>query len=111
MVKITVLYPHSTGARFDMDYYLNRHIPMVREKLGAACKSVVVEQGVSGGAAGSPPHYIVTAHFEFDTIEAVHAALSQHGATFAADIPNYTAIQPLIQISEVKLHSDPQTTT
>jgi hypothetical protein len=37
MIKVSVLYPDGPGATFDMGYYLNRHIPMVRAKLGAAC--------------------------------------------------------------------------
>src|SRR5438034_11108024 len=32
------LYPVGAGTTFDMGYYLSRHIPMVRAKLGAACK-------------------------------------------------------------------------
>jgi uncharacterized protein (TIGR02118 family) len=49
MVKISVLYPHKDGSGFNMNYYLNNHIPMVRQKLGAACKGVAVEQGLAGG--------------------------------------------------------------
>lgn len=26
MVKLTVMYPYREGCRFDMDYYVNRHI-------------------------------------------------------------------------------------
>ncbi len=36
MIKVSVLYPHSDGTSFDMDYYCNNHMPMVREKLGDA---------------------------------------------------------------------------
>ncbi|HYU13945.1 MAG TPA: EthD family reductase [Stellaceae bacterium] len=39
----------------------------------------------------------------FDTVESFQAAFAPHAATIMADIPNYTAIQPVIQISEVKL--------
>ena len=55
MVKISVLYPQQDT--FNMDYYLNNHIPMLRQKLGAACKGVAVEQGLGGGAPGSQPTY------------------------------------------------------
>ncbi len=48
MIKISVLYPGGAGTTFDMAYYLDRHIPVVRAKLGAACKSAAVEQGLGG---------------------------------------------------------------
>ena len=36
MIKVSVLYPNSEGYSIDMDYYCNSHMPMIREKLGAA---------------------------------------------------------------------------
>ena len=30
MIKVTVLYPAGDGKKFDMDYYTNKHIPMVK---------------------------------------------------------------------------------
>ena len=29
MIKVTVMYPNEEGKKFDMDYYVNKHIPMV----------------------------------------------------------------------------------
>ena len=34
MVKVSVMYPMQQGTKFDMTYYINRHIPMVRQLLG-----------------------------------------------------------------------------
>ena len=103
MIKVSVLYPYKDGVGFDMTYYLNSHIPMVRAKLGAACKGAAVEQGVAGGAPGTQPTYVAMGHLLFDTVDSFRAAFAPHAATIMADIPNYTAIQPVIQISEVKL--------
>src|SRR5688500_20289373 len=61
MIKVSALYPGGAGSTFNMDYYLNRHIPMVREKLGAACKSAAVEQGLGGATPGSPPAFTAMA--------------------------------------------------
>ena len=36
MIKMTIFYPNDEGKIFDMDYYVNSHIPMVMEKLGGA---------------------------------------------------------------------------
>jgi uncharacterized protein (TIGR02118 family) len=103
MVKISVLYPHKDRSAFNMNYYLNNHIPMVRQKLGAACKGMAVEQGLAGGMPGTEPTYAAMGHLLFDSVESFQAAFAPHAATIMADIPNYSAVQPVIQISEVKL--------
>jgi uncharacterized protein (TIGR02118 family) len=58
VIKVSVLYPNTAGARFDMAYYVNRHMPMVSEKLGAALEGMNVEEGLSGVEPGSPPAYL-----------------------------------------------------
>src|SRR6266542_880957 len=65
MIKVSVLYPYKEGVGFDMTYYLNSHIPMVRQKLGAACKGAAVEQGVAGGAPATRPAYVAMGHLLF----------------------------------------------
>ena len=91
------------GKKFDMDYDLNRHIPMVQEKLGSAMKGGSVDQGLNGGAPGSPAIYMAMAHLLFDSLESYQNAFGPHMETILADIPNYTDIQPAMQISEVKI--------
>jgi uncharacterized protein (TIGR02118 family) len=86
-----------------MDYYLTRHMPMVKQKLGAACKSMAVEQGIAGGAPGAPAAYVAMVHLYFDSAEAFQAAFGPHAAEILGDIPNYTNTQPTVQISEVKM--------
>ncbi|HXC89803.1 MAG TPA: EthD family reductase [Stellaceae bacterium] len=103
MIKVSVLYPNRESSKFDMDYYCNSHIPMVRQKLGAACKGAAVEHGLSGAAPGSRPAFIAMGHLYFDTLEAFQAAFGPHAQAFMADIPNYTDIEPTLQISDVKL--------
>jgi uncharacterized protein (TIGR02118 family) len=103
MVKVSVLYPNNPGAKFDMDYYLSKHIPMVQLKVGPALKAVSVERGVAGGTPGSAPTYVTTAALSFDSVEAYLAAFGPHAAEIMADVPNYTNLQPVIQVGEVKL--------
>jgi uncharacterized protein (TIGR02118 family) len=103
MIKISVLYPNRDGAKFDMDYYVTRHMPMVRDTIGPACKGIGVEQGVAGGAPGAPAPFVAVGYILLDSLQALEAAFAPHVPKFLADIPNYTAIEPVIQISEVKL--------
>ena len=103
MIKVSVLYPAGETTKFDVDYYCKSHMPMVQQKLGTACKSVAVEQGVGGGALGTPPTYTAMGRLYFDSVEEFQAAFAQHAEAIMADVPNYTNVQPVIQISEVKM--------
>ena len=103
MIKVSVFYAYREGSKFDMDYYCSNHIPMVREKLGGACKGVAVEQGVAGATPGSRPGFIAMGHLYFDSMEAFQTAFGPHADAIMADIPNYTDIQPTVQFSEIKI--------
>ena len=103
MIKVSVLYPHKDGGRFDMDYYLAKHMPLVRDRLGATLKGISVEQGIAGGAPNSPAPFAALGHLLFDNISAFQSAMASHGAEFMADVPKFTNIEPTIQVSEVKM--------
>jgi uncharacterized protein (TIGR02118 family) len=103
MIKVSVLYPRKEDTKFDMDYYLKSHIPMVRGKLGPACKGVSVEQGLAGGGPGTQPTYFAMGHLLFDSVESFQQVFAPHVQAIMGDIPNYSNVQPVIQISEVKL--------
>jgi uncharacterized protein (TIGR02118 family) len=103
MIKISVLYPNSAGARFDMNYYVSKHMPLVQKKLGAALKGVAAEQGVAGGAPGVAAPFIAVGHLMCDSIETFQSAFAPHADSIMADLPNFTNVQPVIQIAEVKL--------
>ncbi len=102
MIKVSVFYPWSAGAEFDMSYYLSTHMPLVEKRLGAACKGITVDQGVGGAAPGTSPSYIAIGHILAESPEAFQAALAPHMAEIMGDIPNFTKIAPTIQVSEVK---------
>jgi hypothetical protein len=38
MVKVSILYPTRLGTHFDVEYYLNTHMPMAAALLGPAIK-------------------------------------------------------------------------
>ena len=103
MIKVSVFYPNQEGCRFDMAYYCNSHIPMVGKKLGTAVKGVSVEQGLGGAAPGTKPAFVAMCHLLFDSVEAFQNAFGPHSKEIMSDVQNYTDLQPMIQISEVKL--------
>jgi uncharacterized protein (TIGR02118 family) len=103
MIKISVFYPNNEGAKFDMAYYCQTHMPLVQRLLGPVMKGMSVDQGIGGLPPGSPAPYMAAGHLLFDTLEAFQTAFGPHAQAIMADIPNYTNLQPIIQISEIKL--------
>jgi len=103
MIRVNVIYPNNPGGTFDMDYYLTRHMPMVREKLGAALKGMTVDQALSGGQPGTDACFRVITALLFDSVDAFERALTPFAGEITADIPRFTNIVPAVQVSEVKM--------
>lgn len=103
MIKISILYPNQQDSRFDMRYYVDTHMPMSIELLSAhpGFRGVSVEHGLAGVIPGTKAPYIAMCHFLFDSQENFMAAFTPHAAELQNDMPNYTNIEPLIQINEV----------
>lgn len=101
MIKVSVMYPNTPGAKFNHDYYRDQHMPMVKAKLGAALKSYTVDKGLAGGAPGAPATYVAMCHLFCDSVETFQAGFGPHAKDIMADVPNYTDIAPVMQISEV----------
>lgn len=101
MIKVSVMYPTSPDARFDHAYYAEQHMPMVQDLLSGFCTHYTVDKGVAGGAPGTPAPYIAMCHLFFDSVESFQTGFAQHGKAITADIPNYTNLSPVLQISDV----------
>jgi uncharacterized protein (TIGR02118 family) len=102
MIRVNVLYADRDGARFDFDYYLSSHIPMVRDRMTAfGLTTVTVDKGLAGLAPGTPATYVCVASLQFDSVDNLQKGLAAHGAEIIGDIPNYTNIEPTIQVSEI----------
>lgn len=101
MIKVSVMYPNTPGARFDHAYYRDRHMPLVQSLMGESCKSYTVDKGIAGGSPDAPATYIAMCHLFCDSVEEFQAGFGPHAKQILADIPNYTDQKPVIQISEV----------
>ena len=73
MIKVTILYAGGDDKTFDMDYYEKKHMPIV--------------------AVG---------YFYITDVAEYNKAITQNRDAVINDIKNYTNIQPVIQISEIK---------
>ena len=101
MIKVSVFYPRTEGAGFDMDYYVTKHMPMVADLCGSAVKNWSVDSGLAGGAPGQPPAYVCVGNILFNSLDEFQTAFGPHAGQIMGDIPNYTTISPIVQISDV----------
>src|SRR5712672_1403239 len=85
MTKISVLYPNRKGARFDLLYYLDTHMPRSIELLSRhpGFKGVSVDRGAAGAEPGTDAPYVIMCHFLFDSQEDFLAAFTPHATTLA----------------------------
>lgn len=101
MIKVSVLYPNSESATFDIDYYRNTHLPLVAELVGEALISAHADVGLAGGAPGEAPAYIAMGHLTFESVESFQQSFGPHQGAILADIANFTNTQPTVQISDI----------
>lgn len=101
MIKVSVLYANAPGVRFDHDYYRNRHLPLLQARMGDACKRYTIDKGLAGGAPGAAAPFVALCHIYCDSLDSFQAGFGPHAAEIMADIPNYTDVTPVVQISEV----------
>jgi uncharacterized protein (TIGR02118 family) len=103
MVKVTVLYPNKPGCHFEVDYYLNTHMPMSSKLLGPSIKAISVEIGRTGVTAEDQPPFAAICGFTCETVQAFMDAFLPVASQLQGDIPNYTDIEPIIQISDIRM--------
>lgn len=91
--SFVVTYPHHQNARFDMDYYRQTHIPLVKRVMKP--DRLVLIEGVPRGA--SPAPYVMIAHLEFASPDALETALANPDmALVRGDVPRFTDIKQVV---------------
>ena len=93
MIVVSVLYP--TGLPLDIDYYRDKHLPLVRGLLAP-----MGMLSLSYCQPGQPAPYQLVAELRFETMDVASAALAAHGPETQADIANFTAALPVILVGE-----------
>jgi uncharacterized protein (TIGR02118 family) len=102
MIRVCVMYPAGEGKTFNHDYYVQKHMAMVRDRWGGmGLVKIEVDRGVAGGAPGAPAPYAAIGHVYFRSLDDFQKAAKAHGQELFADVPNFTNITPEVQISDV----------
>ena len=102
MIRVSVLYSNESGKKFDVEYYRNKHMKLVGDRLkDFGFVRAEVDKGVAGGAPGSPAPYVCIGHVYFNSLADFQKGMGVHGKEILGDVPNYTNIEPTMQISEI----------
>ncbi|HEY1984832.1 MAG TPA: EthD family reductase [Terracidiphilus sp.] len=102
MVKVSILYPNKPDSHFDVEYYLNTHMPMASKLLGPAIRAITVEIA-SGAAPDQAAPFAAICGFTCETFKDFTDAFEPVAAQLQGDIPNYTDIDPITQVSDIRI--------
>jgi len=101
MIRVAVLYPNEPSKKFDMDYYLDKHVSLVNNTIGdLGLERVEVDKGLAGLEEGSPPPFIAIGYLYYEDMDALQRCMTK-ADELMSDMPNFTDIQPQMQISEI----------
>ncbi|UFW51301.1 MULTISPECIES: EthD family reductase [Bradyrhizobium] len=99
MILVTVQY--AAGSDFDLDYYLKKHIPLVKERwTPLGLRSAQVIQQIAK-LDGRPPDFQVAALLTFESRDDFNAAGKAYGKEIMADIANFTRARASVQINKL----------
>ena len=94
MIRVSVLYPE--GGKFDFDYYVNKHMQLAHRLLDPFG---LVRTEVDKSVGKAP--YMAVGYLIFNKLEDMEKALQAHDPELAADVANFTDVQPQFQVSEI----------
>ena len=102
LFKVAILYPDGEGKTFDMTYYESKHMPMVAGLLGKNLQFYEIDKGISGRTPNDKAPYVAVGYFYVKDVAEYNKAIGQNREAVISDFKNYTNVQPIIQISEVR---------
>ena len=101
MFRVSVMYPNQEGVKFDFDYYRTKHMELAKRLLKPfGLIKTEVDRGLSGGGQQSAP-YICVGNLYFETKDGYDRGVAEVGSILRGDIPNFTNVTPVRQISEI----------
>ena len=102
MFKVTILYSNGEDKTFDMDYYEKKHMPMVAGFLGKNLRFYEIDKGIAGRTPNDKVPFVAIGYFYINDVAEYNKAIAQNRDAVISDFKNYTNIQPVVQISEIK---------
>ena len=89
---VSVIYPSEPDAKFDLDYYNNKHMSLVTEKW---TKFGLQHYWVADLRASGGP-YAIQCTMLWESIEGFQKAAAEDSAAIFADVSNFTTLKPVL---------------
>ena len=102
MFKVAILYPNGEDKKFDMDYYENKHMPMMAGLIGKNLHLYEIDKGISGRTPTDKVPFVAIGYFYINDVTEYNKVIVQNRNAIVEDIRKYTNIQPTVQISEIR---------
>lgn len=97
---VSVIYQVGPNQKFNLDYYMKSHIPLVSSLWkSAGLKGVQVMRGIASASGDAAPYHVI-ALLDFELLDAFKAAAAANGKEVFDDVPKFTDVQPAIQFNE-----------
>jgi uncharacterized protein (TIGR02118 family) len=86
---MTIVYQNGPDVRFNFDYYVNTHMPLIMRLYGKSISRFELRRG-QPGADGAAPPYVATISIWIADPAAFDTAAAEHQAGLRADVPKFT---------------------
>ena len=100
VIRVSAMYPNTTGTRFDWEYYMNKHISAVRKLTAVGLVRIEVDKGIGAAQPGASAPFVCMAHMYFNSMEDMQKCMAE-ASDLMADVVNFTNVQPQVQVSEI----------
>lgn len=100
--SVTVSYPNDPDTKFDVNYYVSKHIPLVEKyfKSAGLQKYSVVQYDAQGKSKDEVP-YVLQAILEWPDQASVEKAFNgEEGKPVLEDVPNFTNKQAIVYFGQ-----------
>jgi uncharacterized protein (TIGR02118 family) len=96
---VAVVYPKTANSTFDHDYYLTKHMPMVKRLWGGHGMTGAEVLRGTGSLGGAEVYEIITL-LSFPSQEEWLKAAGAHADEIMEDVPHFTNIRPIVQFND-----------
>jgi len=100
MIRVSIMYPKKKGGKFNFDYYMNSHVPLVKSLFGDALKRYEVYRGITRDSGMRVP-FAAIANLWFESLDEFRTTFEQNAKELVADRQNFSNIQPVLQIDNL----------